>query len=317
METPAARTPRGVICPLPAPFGPDGVPDPDLLERLICHAGTGAAGLLVGDPVWARGFDIVPESRRELAEQAMEIVQGRWPLFIVCTMTEAAKTSVFMAGVESYADRMEYPGLLFWVDYPLAYHSNRGLPAFYEFLATETRLPLVVANVPEALPAGRPGRRRNLTPGVFERLAANSMVAGMVCGGTIHRHMQYQSAARRREDFRFYEADESAFLKSPTMGGVVAGGGTLVPTAWKAMARACLSGGRHTIAGMDLEEAGAFFTELHRFLHKEPASRMPALLAESGIVPGHYAKTARLSRSDKETMRTLAMQIQRMNEVNP
>ena len=148
MTSDTLKLPRGLICPLVTPLKTKDVLDAATFERLIGHAGIGADALLVGDVFWGEGLVLGPDIRTEMASAALDIVRGKWPVLITITSDTSKATLGLAAGIESYIERSGYSGSVFWVDYPLYYHSNRGLPQFYETLARDTSIPIIIGNHP-------------------------------------------------------------------------------------------------------------------------------------------------------------------------
>jgi len=164
------KLPRGLICPLITPLKTGDVLDAATLERLIGHAGIGADALLLGDVFWGEGLVLGADTRIEMASAALEIVQGKWPVLITITSDTSEAALGLLARIESFIERSGYPGSVFWVDYPIYYHGNRGLPQFYEAVASDTAIPLILGNHPGLMQRRkRPIKHKNIRTSVLKR----------------------------------------------------------------------------------------------------------------------------------------------------
>ncbi|OQY49206.1 MAG: hypothetical protein B6240_03855, partial [Desulfobacteraceae bacterium 4572_87] len=128
----------------------------------------------------------------------------------------------------------DYPtNSVFWVDTPLRYHSNRGLPDYYRELLAQLKYPLILHNDPDCIHATRAFKRHNIRTAVLKELVRIDGIAGLIFSGSLERAHHYQRACRGRQNFRIYDGDEKRFLEHPSMGGVVSVGANLAPGTWE------------------------------------------------------------------------------------
>ena len=106
------------------------------------------------------------------------------------------------------------------MDAPLYYHSNRGLPAHYQNLASLVHEPFILYNDP-ALVKTLPGtlKRRNIRTAVLKELSVLNAMVGLIFLGPLDRAYHYRKACRGRKRFRIYDGDETRFLDHPSMSG--------------------------------------------------------------------------------------------------
>lgn len=289
------KLPRGLICPLVTPLKRGNVLDVPTLDRLIGQAGIGADALLLGDVFWGEGLMLGPETRMEMVGAVLEIVQGKWPVLITITSDTPQATLGLLAEIESFVDQSGYPEKVFWVDYPIHYHSNRGLPQFYEDVARDTAIPLILGNHPGLRQKSNSRvKHKNIRTSVLKRLSENSRIHGLVFTGSLRRSMNYHKAVRHRRDFKFYDGDESAFIKQPSSDGVVAGGANLLPQAWHEITRSCLNQydvqRQYADHVSHIWETGVMVQEFYELYAKQPAAVLKRMLHVAGVLPN--AQTA-------------------------
>ncbi|MCD6138598.1 MAG: dihydrodipicolinate synthase family protein [Deltaproteobacteria bacterium] len=289
------KLPKGLICPLVTPLKMGDVLDLAALERLIAHVGTAADAILIGDAIWGEGLALSAETRLKLTCATLEIAQGKWPIFITITSDTPEATRALLANSESFLERLGYPGIVFWVDYPIYYHSNRGLPQFYAAMARDTQIPLILGNHPEL--TRKPGRRikhKNIRTSVLKKLSKIDRIQGLVFTGSLKRSINYHKAVRRRPGFVFYDGDEAAFIRQPSSDGVVAGGSNLLPGTWREIAESCLN--RYEVQQQypdhvsQIWEKGAMVQEFYNLYAANPAAVMKRMLHVAGLLPN--AQTA-------------------------
>ena len=289
------RLPRGLICPLVTPLKAEDVVDAAALNRLVRQAGEGADAFLVGDPFWGEGLVLGAESRIEMATAVLDMVQGKWPVLVVVTSNTSKETLALLAGIESYVGRSGYPGSVFWVDYPVYHHSNRGLPQFYEDMARDTAIPLILGNHPGMIQRRRRRmKHKNIRTSVLKKLSGIAHIQGIIFHGSLGRSMNYHQAVRHRRGFKFYDGDEAAFIRRPSSDGVVAGGANLLPQAWHEITWSCLN--RYDIQRQypdhvsQIWEKGVMVKEFHDLYANQPAAVLKRMLHVAGVLPS--ARTA-------------------------
>lgn len=289
MEPKYPVPPKGLICPVITPLKEDHTLDLRSFESLLGHIERHVDGILLADPIWGEGHLLPGNTRHYLVKSALETIRGRCAVFINITGQDLENTFAFMADVESFINRIEYPGNLFWVDCPLLYHSNRGLPQMYRDLMTQTRFPMVIENLPALVHEfKRPVKHKNIRTAVLKKMAQHPAINGIIYTGNLKRSFNYHAAVRFRNDFTFYDGDELVFLKNPGMGGVVAGGSNLTPVKWYEITKSSLH--RSNIGGYDsnrqssLWETGIMLHSLYSLYSGAPAYYMKRMLREIGII---------------------------------
>ena len=294
MTSETNKLPRGLICPLVTPLRSGDVLDVPALDRLISQAGTGADALLVGDVLWGEGLVLSLETRIEMASAVLEIIQGRWPVLITITSETPGATIGLMAKIESFVERSGYSGSVLWVDYPITYHSNRGLPQFYEKVARDTAIPLILGNNPGLIRThDKRIKHKNIRTSVFKKLSEIEQIKGLIYTGPLKRSIHYHEALRHRRGFKFYDGDEATFMKRPSSDGVVAGGANLLPQAWHDITWSCLN--RYDVQRQyadhvsQILEAGVMAQEFYKLYAKKPAAVLKRMLHVAGVLPSAHS----------------------------
>jgi dihydrodipicolinate synthase/N-acetylneuraminate lyase len=291
------RLPRGLICPLVTPLKTGDVVDVSALDRVIDHVGMGADALLIGDVFWGESLVLSLEMRLEMACAAMEIIQGKWPVLIAITSHAMKPTRDLLARIEAFIERSGYPGSVFWIDYPLYYHSNRGLPQWYESMARDTRIDFVLGNDPRLTERRkRPIKHKNIRTNILKKISDIDKVKGLVFSGSLKRSMNYHRAVRSRRSFRFYDGNELAFINQPSSSGVVAGGANLLPQAWSGVTWSCLN--RYDVQqqypdhGGQILETAAMLHQFYELYSQNPAAVMKRMLHVAGVLPNDHTASA-------------------------
>jgi dihydrodipicolinate synthase/N-acetylneuraminate lyase len=297
MASDTNKLPRGLICPLVTPLKPGDLLDVTALDRLIDHVGAGADALLLGDVFWGEGLGLSGETRLEMASAALEIIQGKWPVLITITSHSSKATRDLMARTEYFIERSGYPGRVFWVDYPIYYHSNRGMPHLYDSMASDTSVSFILGNHPGLVERRKkPVKHKHIRTSVLKKVSEIKKVRGVIFSGSLKRSMNYQKAVRHRRDFRFFDGDEVTFMSQPSSNGVVAGGANLLPLAWREITWSCLH--RHDVQQQyadhttQILEAGIMLREFYQLYSQNPAALIKSMLHVAGVLPNaHIAST--------------------------
>ena len=135
----------------------------------------------------------------------------------------------------------KYTGPVFWVDAPLFYHSNRGLPFHYKNISSMVKEPFILHNDPELIQAlAGPLKRTNIRTSILKELARIDRIQGLIFLGSLDRSQNYQKAVRSRSGFRIYDGGETRFLKHPSLSGLVSTGANLAPVAWQKITESSL-----------------------------------------------------------------------------
>jgi dihydrodipicolinate synthase/N-acetylneuraminate lyase len=282
--------PEGLIIELVTPLTPAGDLDAASLTRLVERVTAVADGLLVGGPEAGEGLALPPEVRLGLLAQSLLEVRGRLPIFFGITGSTPEETRALALAVPEVMNRQSYQGQVFLADLPLWYHSNRGLPQFYQGLLQEPGLPLILLNLPEVMhQRAFLFKHRNIRTQVLKKLATLPAIVGLIYQGEMRRFLNYHLAAVARPAFAFYEADESRFLTRPGAWGVVSAGAQLYPDAWQRVTRACLHPedvGEDLSARHHLWEESSRLVNLAGLYRPAPAPLLKAALAAQGILTG-------------------------------
>ncbi len=233
--------PEGLIVDLVTPLTAAGDLDEESLKRLVSRVAPLAGGLLAGGPLAGEGLVLPLPLRRQLLHRVLSILPGRPPLLFGITGANADDTRQMALAVREEIHRLRYPGQVFLADLPLWYHSNRGLPRFYQGWPEEVDLPLVLLNLPEVVQRRGPVlKHKNIRTHVFKKLAVLPGIVGLIFRGDMRRFLHYHQAAAGRPGLAFYEGSEANFLSRPGTWGVVSSGAQLFPESWREVARFCL-----------------------------------------------------------------------------
>ncbi len=309
MTSDTNKLPRGLICPLVTPLKAEDVLDMATLERLIGQAGTGADALLVGDVFWGEGLQLSPETRIEMVTATLEIVRGKWPVLITITSDTSEATLGLAARIESFIHRSGYSGSVFWVDYPIYYHGNRGLPQFYEAMSRNIAIPLILGNHPGLIQRHKSRiKHKNIRTSVLKKLSGIDHIKGLIFSGSLKRSINYHKAVRHRWGFKFYDGDEAAFIKQPSSDGVVAGGANLLPQAWHEITWSSLN--RYDVQRQypdhvsQIWQTGVMVQEFYDLYAKSPPAVLKRMLHVAGVLPNaHTASGTR--RTDRTQNRAV------------
>jgi len=233
--------PRGLIVEPITPLTNHGSIDGKGLEKLLARLIPFSQGLFLSSPSMGEGKILSSEQRLELFEKALFTIRGRVPLLFWISRDTEEDTRETLLALRQILQKRSYPGEVLWVDSPLFYHSNRGLPAHYQNLCSLASEPFVLHNDPELIRGlTKPFKRQNIRTAVFKELASLPGVVGLIFLGSLDRAYNYQRACRPRAHFRIYDGDELQFLDHPSMGGVVSRGANLAPRTWREITESSL-----------------------------------------------------------------------------
>jgi dihydrodipicolinate synthase/N-acetylneuraminate lyase len=180
-------------------------------------------------------------------------------------------------------------GRVFWIDAPLYYHSNRGLPELYQDMAQLVKEPFILYNDPKLIQRiGSPLKRNNIRTNILKEIVQINQVQGLIFSGSLDRAHNYQKAVRSRLDFRIYDGDESRFLIHPSLSGVVSMGANLAPEAWKKITDSSLRMNDRQADYPDylkqIWEIGGYLSHLREVYHVRGARIIKMILADKGII---------------------------------
>jgi len=227
------RSPRGLIIDLITPLKRGGEIDGRALGKQLDRVLPHVHALLLASPYLGEGNHLEPTQREELLEKAIVVVRGRVPILFWISQNTEEKTRETLALLKKRLEIRNYKGPVFWVDTPLYYHSNRGLPEHYRNLSSAINEPLILHNDPELIKLlAKPLKRNNVRTSILKEIAQIDNIQGLIFFGSLDRANNYQKALRSRSDFRIYDGDESHFLSHPSVSGVISRGANLAPKAW-------------------------------------------------------------------------------------
>ncbi|MBN1850727.1 MAG: dihydrodipicolinate synthase family protein [Deltaproteobacteria bacterium] len=255
------------------------------LKRVIPHV----HALLLGSPLIGEGRYLGPVLREQLLEKTLSIVEGHMPVFIWITQDSEGETRMTLIRLRKRLEIRKYTGQVFFVDAPLYYHSNRGLPELYQDMISSIEDSVILYNDPQLIKhIGSPFKRNNIRTSVLRELILNEKIQGLVFSGSLDRAHNYQKAVSSRPDFRIYDGDESRFLIHPSLGGVVSAGANLAPEAWQKITGASLRmNGRQSDYPDYLKqiwEIGGYLSRLREIYQTHGAVVIKMILAEKGII---------------------------------
>lgn len=283
--------PRGLIVDLITPLRQDRTLDSRGLGRLLDHLLPQVDALLLASPNSGEGTHLDSAQRLELFEKALVVIRGRMPLFVWITQDtkENTKDTLFRLSKVLERRRRSYGGQVFWVDTPLYYHSNRGLPTHYREMCQRIDEPLILHNDPVLIKSlAKPMKRRNIRTAILKELVQLKNIVGLIFLGSLDRAHNYQRACRGKNGFSIYDGDESHFLDHPSRSGVVSVGANAAPGTWKKITDSSLQ----TTADQknypeylrQVWEMGKYLQDLKNVYHRMPVPVIKEILAAQGII---------------------------------
>jgi len=280
--------PRGLIVDLITPLK-NGTVDGAGFKRLAARVLPHAQALLLAGPGHGEGVTIGTAMRHELLEKAIDAAAGHpIALFVWVSGDTEAQTEENIMGLKERFGANPPKGGLFFVDTPLSYHSNRGLPDYYREMLTKIDLPLVLHNDPDCVHTNRTFKRRNIRTAVLKELVQIEGIAGLIFSGSLERAHHYQRACRGRKDFRLYDGDEKRFLEHPSMGGVVSVGANLAPGAWERITQSSIQLHAHRENYPDrlqqIWESGDYLKKMVALYGQTPAAKIKTILSDMEII---------------------------------
>lgn len=295
MEFPVA--PRGLVPELITPLRPDLSIDEKGLERLLTRVVPHVEAVFLGSPIIGEGAALKSGQRAELLKKTLASLSPHHiPVFMWITRHTEEKTKECITTLERLLDRGYHGAPVFWVDTPLYYHSNRGLPDYYRELLDTSAHPLLLHNHPQLIGTmAPPFKRHNIRTAILKELAPLPGMAGMIFSGTLERAHHYRRACRRVTAFRIYDADESHFLDHPSMSGAVVPGAVLAPRAWAEVTRSSLQLSADQKAYPDhlrqIWELGDYLRHLRELYYASPVPVIKAVMADIGVIEAPQCTT--------------------------
>jgi dihydrodipicolinate synthase/N-acetylneuraminate lyase len=281
--------PRGLIVELITPLRNDGSIDGRGLGRLLDRLSPFAHALFLASPNAGEGKTLSFAQRLELLEKALVVIRGRIPIFFWITQDTEEGTIEILLALKKVLERRRYEGRIFWVDTPLFYHSNRGLPALYQNLGSMVEESFILHNDPKLIKSlAKPIKRNNIRTAILKELVHLKDIVGLIFLGSLDRAHNYQRASRSRTHFWIYDGDETNFLDHPSMSGVVSLGANLAPKAWQKITESSL----RITADQDnypdylhrVWELGQYLRDLKAIYQSMPVAIVKGILSDKGII---------------------------------
>jgi len=237
----AKRSPKGLIVDLITPLNDKAGIDSEGLDSLLKKVLPYADAVLLAGPQMGEGRGLGVDLKIDLLEKATTLIQGKAPIFFWISEDSVEGTKKALALLEDLLDSCDYQGMIFWLDSPLFYHSNRGLYDHYQDLASNTRHPFVLYNDPGLIELlEMPLKRSNIRTNILKDLSKIGEIKALIFRGSLTRANNYQKALNSRPDFRVYDGDETRFLEHPSLSGVLSVGANIAPGIWSKVTRASL-----------------------------------------------------------------------------
>lgn len=298
-----SASPRGLIIDLITPIGSNGKVEGSNLDRLLDRVVPYVDAALLCGPDAGMGPALGQAQRLDMLLSTMRRVKGRISLIVWITGSTQEKTSSMLEVLEKGADKEGYKGPLYWLDTPLIYHSNRGLPQHCKNVTSFTSRSLLLFNDPERVKrAARPLKRANIRTSVLKEIAHLEGVCALVFRGGLDRARNYQKAVRFKSDFRVYDGDEGSFLNHPSRHGVLSAGANLAPAAWRRITDSSLGTNGNEQAYPDqlknIWELGRYLEALREIYSREPSTLIGSVLERTGLLAPESKSSPNASREE-------------------
>ena len=282
-------SPRGLIVDLITPLRSNGDIDGRGLGRQLDRVLPYVQALFIAGPHMGEGQNLEPEQREELLEKTLVVVRGRVPVLVWITCETEDETRATLHVLEKQAQKRDYGCQIYWVDTPLYYHSNRGLPPLYQSLLSQTERPCLLYNDPELIKAlSQPLKRNNIRTSIMKELVHIDGVCGLIFQGPLDRARNYHKVTLSQAEFRLYDGDESQFLNHPSLSGVVSAGANLAPRAWQRITDSSLNQGGDQKAYPDylqqIWETGTYLRNMIDIYHSAPVPLVKQVLSDMGTI---------------------------------
>ncbi len=286
----ALTAPRGLIVELVTPIEKGEGIDRRGLERLLARVSSFVQGVFLAGPRAGEGTPLSPGLRVDLLKQTILAMDPHpVPIFVWITQESEDKTRETLLALDEAVRAHRQRVGLFYVDTPLYYHSNRGLPDLYREFCAVAEAPFILHNDPDLIAGlATPFKRNNIRTAVLKELVGFNGISGMIFSGSLDRAHNYQRACRQRPDFRIYDGDEARFLDHPSRSGVVSMGANLAPAAWGKIVRSSIqaptNGADYPDRLQQIWETGDSLRRMRDIYAAAPPSIIKDFLAERGIV---------------------------------
>ncbi|OIP92955.1 MAG: hypothetical protein AUK55_08840 [Syntrophobacteraceae bacterium CG2_30_61_12] len=222
---------RGLICRIALPADPQAMDWASLLNRLAPHVD----GLLLDHDYWQDrhpGGDVAPALIAAI-DRMLPHLPPEPALLLHISGRNRDQTGANLDQLQAFLNARAIRQRLIWVDLPLLYHSNRGLPGLYRELRHLTEQPLLLENDPDRVRRVKPlGRRSNIRTQIVKSLAREQSVVGLIHHGDLSRALNYSRAAAGNRRFTLLDGSEPHFLDYPSTSGLVSISANLLPDLW-------------------------------------------------------------------------------------
>ena len=284
-----STAPRGLIVDLITPLTRGGSIDGRGLGRHLDRVIPYAQAIFLASTHTGEGGNLVLDQRIELLEKALVVIRARLPILMWVTRETEEETMETLLGLKKVLERRRYDGEVFWVDTPLYYHSNRGLPSLYKSLFAKVDGPFILHNDPQVIRSlDRPLKRNNIRTAILKELIGLKPMSALIFSGSLDRAHNYQRACHTSTNFRIYDGDESHFLEHPSMSGTVSVGANLTPRTWQKITLSSLG-----LAGkqenypdrlQQIWDLGMYLRDLRDIYQQMPVRIIKQTLADIGVI---------------------------------
>ena len=303
----AKNPPKGLIVDLITPLNNKGGIESEGLDYLLKKVLPYADAILLASPLMGEGRGLSLQLKMDLLKMATALIQGKIPIFFWISEDLAEGTKKALALLEDLLHSCDYKGMVFWLDSPLFYHSNRGLYNHYEDLITNTRYPFILYNDPVLIKIlDRPLKRRNIRTSILKDLSNIGKIKALIFKGSLTRANNYQEALSRRPDFRFYDGDEARFLEHPSMSGLLSLGANIAPRFWNTITRASLGTLKENGEKEDylnrIWEIGQLLKDLMQIYNTNPVWIIKKALVDLNIIGSHACTTVTAPFHEKDSL---------------
>lgn len=303
----AAKSPKGLIVDLITPLNDKAGIDSEGLDSLLKKVLPYADAVLLASPQMGEGRGLGVDLKIDLLEKAITLIQGKAPIFFWISEDSVEGTKKALALLEDLLDSCDYKGMIFWLDTPLFYHSNKGLYDHYQDLASNTRHPFVLYNDPGLIELlERPLKRINIRTNILKDLSKIGEIKALIFRGSLTRANNYQKALNSRPDFKVYDGDETRFLEHPSLSGVLSVGANIAPGIWSKVTRASLGMLKEDMEKPDylnkIWEMAKLLKDLMQIYNRNPVWIIKRALSDLKIIGFHACTTVTEPLNEKNNL---------------
>lgn len=285
----AYHLPQGLIADLVTPLKEDLSFDKKGFTVHLMNIKPHVDAVMILSPIVGEGLSLSMEDKKGVLKTCVEVIKTDIPIFVNITGKREDETKENMLEFQKLLNDLSYRGKIFWVDAPLYYHSNRGLPDMYKRLASTSLYPFILYNNPELMEGIKgPFKRKNIRTSILKELSLIEDIVGLIFVGGLKRALNYQKAVRARSVFKIYDGDEQLFLNFPNKNGLVSISANLVPQIWKQI----LSPSKdHSDNFAQIWDKGYMLNALSKAIKKNPPYLIKEILMRKGLLDTSYCRT--------------------------